>query len=231
MSSTFENKSVEETLMELNTSLEGLSEKEAEERIKKYGYNEVKEKKESPIVKFLKKFWSPVPWMLEVTAVITYVLGKYLDMYIILFLLVFNSIVSFVQERRAENAVELLKQKLRVQARVLRDKQWKLIPATLLVPGDIVHVRLGDIVPADIKIIDGEILVDQSALTGESLPVEKRKGNVIYSGSIIRRGEVTGVVVATGEKTYFGKTTELVQTARAESHLEKLIFIKISHRN
>ncbi|MUM65519.1 plasma-membrane proton-efflux P-type ATPase [Acidianus infernus] len=223
MASNFEKMSIEETLTQLNTSLKGLTEKEAEERIKKYGYNEVKEKKESPVVKFLKKFWAPVPWMLEVTIVITYILGKYLDMYIILFLLVFNSIVSFIQERRAENAVELLKQKLNVKARVLRDGQWKVVPARLLVPGDIVHIRLGDIVPADIKLFEGEVLVDQSALTGESVPVEKGKGNVVYSGSIIRRGEASGIVIATGAKTYFGKTTELVQTARAESHLEKLI--------
>jgi len=223
MASNFEKMSIEETLTQLNTSLKGLTEKEAEERIKKYGYNEVKEKKESPIVKFLKKFWAPVPWMLEVTIVITYILGKYLDMYIIIFLLVFNSIVSFIQERRAENAVELLKQKLNVKARVLRDGQWKVIPARLLVPGDVVHIRLGDIVPADIKLFEGEVLVDQSALTGESVPVEKGKGNVVYSGSIIRRGEASGIVIATGAKTYFGKTTELVQTAKAESHLEKLI--------
>ncbi len=223
MANNFEKMTIEETLTQLNTTLKGLTEKEAEERIKKYGYNEVKEKKENPIIKFLKKFWAPVPWMLEVTIVITYILGKYLDMYIILFLLVFNSIVSFVQEKRAENAVELLKQKLNVKARVLRDGEWKVIPARLLVPGDIVHIRLGDIVPADVKLFEGEVLVDQSALTGESVPVEKSKENVVYSGSIIRRGEASGIVIATGEKTYFGKTTELVQTAKAESHLEKLI--------
>ncbi|BDC18054.1 plasma-membrane proton-efflux P-type ATPase [Acidianus sp. HS-5] len=223
MASNFEKMSIEETLTQLNTSLKGLTEKEAEERIKKYGYNEVKEKKENPVIKFLKKFWAPVPWMLEVTIVITYILGKYLDMYIILFLLVFNSIVSFVQEKRAENAVELLKQKLNVKARVLRDGKWEVLPARLLVPGDIVHIRLGDIVPADVKLFEGEVLVDQSALTGESVPVEKSKINVVYSGSIIRRGEASGIVIATGEKTYFGKTTELVQTAKAESHLEKLI--------
>ncbi|WP_016730623.1 plasma-membrane proton-efflux P-type ATPase [Saccharolobus islandicus] len=223
MSSKFEKYSIEETLAELNTSLNGLSETEAQERVKKYGYNEVREKKENPILKFLRKFWAPVPWMLEVTIIITYILGKYLDMYIILFLLIFNSIVSFVQERRAENAVELLKQKLNVKSRVLRDGQWKIIPARFLVPGDIIHVRLGDIIPADAKIFEGEILVDQSALTGESLPVEKKRGDVIYSSSIVKRGEASAIVIATGEKTYFGKTTELVQTARAQSHLEKLI--------
>ncbi len=223
MSSDYEKKSIDDVLRELDTSPSGLSEEEAKRRLEKYGLNEVKEKKESPVLKFLKKFWAPVPWMLEATIVLTYVLGKYLDMYIIAFLLVFNSIVSFVQEHRAENAVELLRKKLSVQARVLRDGKWKLIPARYLVPGDIIHVRLGDIVPADVKLIKGEISVDQSALTGESLPVAKSRGDVAYSGSIVRRGEADGVVIATGARTYFGKTTELVEKARAESHLEKLI--------
>ncbi|EWG07877.1 MAG: cation transport ATPase [Candidatus Aramenus sulfurataquae] len=221
--SDYEKESIEEVLRELDTSPEGLSEEEAKKRLEKYGFNEVKEKKVNPVVKFLKKFWAPVPWMLEVTIVLTYVLGKYLDMYIIAFLLVFNSVVSFVQEHRAENAVELLRQKLSVQAKVLRNGKWKLIPAKFLVPGDVVHIRLGDIVPADVKILEGEVSVDQSALTGESLPVAKDKGDVAYSGSIVRRGEANGVVIATGAKTYFGKTTELVEKARAESHLEKLI--------
>jgi len=219
----YEKASIEDILKELSTSKNGLSEEEAKNRLQTYGYNEIKEKKESPVIKFLKKFWAPVPWMLEAAIVLTYILGKYLDMYIIAFLLVFNAIVSFVQENRAENAVELLKQKLNVKARVLRNGKWEVIPARYLVPGDVIHVRLGDIVPADVKIFDGEVSVDQSALTGESMPVSKTVGNVAYSGSIIKRGEATGVVILTGAKTYFGKTTELVQSAKAESHLEKLI--------
>ncbi|EZQ11124.1 MULTISPECIES: plasma-membrane proton-efflux P-type ATPase [Acidianus] len=223
MKDDFNNKDVNTILSELNSSVNGLSEEEAEKRLRTYGYNEVKEKKESPIIKFLKKFWAPVPWMLEVTVIITFILGKFLDMYIILFLLIFNSIISFIQEKRAEDAVELLRQKLNVKARVLRDNKWKVIPSRLLVPGDIIHVRLGDIIPADMKIFDGQILLDQSVLTGESLPVERTINDIAFSGSIVKRGEASGVVVATGGKTYFGKTTELVQSAKAQSHLEKLI--------
>ena len=224
MSSTYEKKSINDIFNELSTSKDGLTEEDAQARLKKYGYNEVKEKKENPVIKFLKRFWAPVPWMLEVTIIITYILGKYADMVIILFLLVFNAIISFVQESRAQNAVELLKKRLSVQTRVLRNGEWKVVAARDIVPGDIVHIRLGDIVPADTKIIDGDVEVDQSALTGESLTVEKTNGSMLYSGSIIKRGEATCVVVLTGSKTYFGKTTELVQGAKAKSHIQSLIF-------
>nr|WP_246263803.1 plasma-membrane proton-efflux P-type ATPase [Metallosphaera tengchongensis] len=219
----YEKATVDEVLRQLSTQKSGLSEEEATRRLQQYGLNEIRERKESPVLKFLRKFWAPVPWMLEVAVVLTFVLGKYLDMYIIAFLLVFNSVVGFIQENRAENAVEMLKSRLNVQSRVLRDGKWKLIPAKFLVPGDVVHVRMGDIVPADIKLFEGELSVDQSALTGESMPVERGVGSVLYSGSVIRRGEATGIVVLTGGRTYYGKTTELVSAARAESHLEKLI--------
>ncbi len=219
----YEKSSVDEVLKDLSCTSNGLSSDEAKQRLQTYGYNEIKEKKESPVIKFLKKFWAPVPWMLEVAVVLTYILDKYLDMYIIAFLLVFNAVISFAQESRAENAVELLKQKLNVQARVLRDRKWEITSARYIVPGDVIHIRLGDIIPADTKILDGEVSVDQSALTGESMPVNKSTSNMAYSSSIVKRGESTGVVVSTGSKTYFGKTTELVESARVESHLEKLI--------
>ncbi len=221
--SDFKTLTIEETLAKLSTSTEGLSETEAEKRISEYGKNEVSEKRESPVLRFLKKFWAPVPWMLEVAVVLTFVLGKFLDMYIILFLLVFNGVIGFTQEKRAENAVELLKQRLNVKARVRRDKAWKIVEASALVPGDIIHVRSGDIIPADLKLMDGRILVDQSALTGESVAVDFGKNDLAYSGSIVKSGESTGVITATGSKTFFGKTTELVKTAKSESHLEKLI--------
>lgn len=218
-----EKATVDDVLSYLSTSRSGLTSDEVKRRLEKYGYNEVKEKKVSPIRKFLEKFNAPVPWMLEVTSLVTFILKKYDDMAIILFLLVFNAIVSFVQESRAENAVELLRKKLSVQTSVLRDGKWVSVQARELVPGDVVHVRLGDIVPADVKVIEGEVEVDQSALTGESLAVEKRKGSILYSGSIVKRGEAEGVVVTTGAKTYFGKTTELVQNAKVKSHIEALI--------
>ncbi|BCU67023.1 plasma-membrane proton-efflux P-type ATPase [Sulfolobales archaeon HS-7] len=216
--------SVNEALAQLQTSENGLSEQEALRRISMYGYNEVKERKENHFLKFMKKFWAPVPWMLEITVVVTYLLGKFNDMYIILFLLMFNAVVSYVQESRAENAVAILKSKLSVKTRVLRDGQWKLIQAREIVPGDIIHVRLGDIIPADAKLIKGEIEVDQSALTGESLSVEKGVSEIVYSGSIVKRGEADCLVISTGANTYFGRTTELVQSAGAHSHIESLIF-------
>ncbi|MGC8608977.1 MAG: plasma-membrane proton-efflux P-type ATPase, partial [Thermoplasmata archaeon] len=223
MKNEFEDLSIDETFQKLDSSKDGLSEYEAKKRLSKYGFNEITEKKQSNIIKFLKKFWAPVPWMLEFTIILTYVLGKYLDMYIILFLLVFNSIVSFVQESKAQDAIELLKHKVSVNARALRDKEWQMIAARFLVPGDIVHVRMGDITPGDMKLIDGEVESDQSMLTGESLPVRVKEGNVLYSSSIIKRGEATGIIVYTGKNTLFGKTTELVQTAGSKSHLESLI--------
>jgi len=214
---------LDEIYKKLNCSEKGLSEDEASKRISEYGYNEVISKKENKIIKFLKKFWAPIPWMLEITIIITYILGKYDDMYIILFLLIFNGIISFTQESKADNAVELLKKKLSVQARVLRNNQWKMLDARMLVPGDVVHIRLGDVVPADIKIISDEVEIDQSALTGESLSVTKKMNNLVYSSSIVKRGEATGIVIATGKNTYFGKTTELVETANTKSHIEELI--------
>ncbi len=215
--------SLDDLFKKLNSSTSGLSDSGAESRLQTYGYNEVAEKKQNFLLKFLKKFWAPIPWMLEFTIIITFVLGKYDDTVIILFLLVFNGIISFTQESKADNAVDLLKKKLSVQARVLRNGKWNPIEARLLVPGDIVHLRLGDVVPADIVIIDNELEIDQSALTGESLSVTRKKGETIYSSSIVKRGECNGIAVETGSKTYFGKTTELVAAAKTKSHIEELI--------
>ncbi|PYB68097.1 plasma-membrane proton-efflux P-type ATPase [Thermoplasma sp. Kam2015] len=219
-----EKADVDKILKELETSQSGLTEEEAQKRIDQYGYNEIQEKKENRAIKFLKKFWAPVPWMLEATIVITALLGKYLDTYIILFLLVFNAFVGFFQESKAENAVELLKQKLRVKARVVRSSNWKQIEARFLVPGDVIDIRLGDVVPADSVIISGSLEIDQSALTGESVAVSKDRGDTAYSGSIVKRGEALAVVVKTGSSTYFGKTTDLIQSAGTKSHIESLIF-------
>lgn len=214
------NKVIELLQTDIN---KGLSEKEAEERIKKYGYNTVEEEKRNPLKELGKKFWNATAWVLEVAAVLSFVLGRYLDFYIIVALIVFNAFLSFSEEQRANRALEILKSKLQVQARVLRDGQWKLIPAALLVPGDIVRVRAGDFVPADVKIIHGEVEVDQSALTGESLSVYRRENETIFSGSIIRRGEATGIVILTGQNTYFGKTVELVKIAKPRLRVEQVV--------
>ena len=207
----------------------GLSAQEAQERLRRYGPNTVPEERPPPLLLFLHKFWSPVPWMLEATLLLELALGKYTQAVIIAVLLVLNAVLSFLQERRAGNALQLLRQHLTVQARVLRDGRWQLVLAQDLVPGDVVHVRMGDLAPADVLLRDGQILVDQSALTGESAPVEVGPGNTAFAGSTVRRGEATGEVATTGPHTRFGKTAELVRTSRTPSHLEALIFTVVKY--
>ncbi|PMQ00888.1 MAG: plasma-membrane proton-efflux P-type ATPase [Dictyoglomus sp. NZ13-RE01] len=219
----FEKLSIDEVVTYLKTDLKnGLTKEEVEKRIKIYGYNEVVEVKKNPFLKLAQKFWGLTAWMLEAVIILSFILKKYLDMYIVFGLLVFNAIIGFFQEQKAENAVETLKEKLQINAKVLRDGTWQIIKAKELVPGDIIRLRAGDFVPADSKIIEGEVEVDQSALTGESLTVSKKVSDLIYSGSIIKSLECTAVVVLTGVKTYFGKTTELVQIARPKLHAEKV---------
>jgi H+-transporting ATPase len=201
----------------------GLTDDQVKEKQKQYGRNEVAEKQPNPILAFAKKFWGLTAWMLEVAIVLSFVLDKYLDLYIIAALLLVNAILGFIQERQATRAVRALKQKLQLKARVLREGNWQTLNAAEVVPGDIIRVRLGDFVPADFKIHDAEVTVDQSAITGESLPLDKKAGDIVYSGSLVRKGEVTGVVSATGIHTYFGKTTQLVQLAKPKLHMEAVI--------
>ncbi len=206
------------------TGYPSLSSGEAAKRLQEYGPNAVEEEKKNALGEFLKRFWGPIPWMLEVAALLEAAVGKYAEAVIILALLVFNSILAFLHEGKAQNALELLKQRLAVMARVMRDGNWTMLDAKYLVPDDLVHLRMGDFVPADIRILDSQIQLDQSALTGESLPVEAEVGAVAYSGSIVKRGEASGVVVATGKNSYFGKTAELVKIAKTKSNLATLIF-------
>ncbi|KKG15650.1 metal ABC transporter ATPase [Methanosarcina sp. 2.H.T.1A.6] len=219
--------SVAELLEKLSSSERGLTDSEAKERLQKYGPNEITEKKTSVIVKLLGYFWGPIPWMIEVAAVLSAVLHRWEDFAIILALLLLNVTVGFWQEHKADNAIELLKQKLALKARVRRDNKWLEVSASEIVPGDVIRLRLGDIFPADVKLIDGDyLLVDESALTGESLPVEKHVPDVAYSGSVIRQGEMDALVVATGMNTFFGKTARLVEEAKTRSHFQKAV-IKI----
>lgn len=218
------NLPLSETLQQLQANPKiGLTTSEAERRSVQFGPNEVTEKKPNVVVSFLERFWGLTAWILEAAIVLSFVLGKYLDLYIIAALLFVNAILGFAQEQQATRAVKSLKQKLQFQTRVLRDKTWTSLPAANLVPGDIVRVRQGDFVPADLKTIDSEVTVDQSAVTGESMPAEKKTGDMIYSGSIVQRGEATCVVISTGVHTYFGKTTQLVQLAKPKLHMEKVI--------
>lgn len=220
----YQKMEIDELVKKLNTDVnKGLATSEVEARIKTYGYNEVPEKKPNPYLSFGKKFWGLTAWMLEAVIVLSVILNKMIDMYVIIALLLLNAVLGFFQEQRASKAVDALKQQLRVNARTLRDGKWQLIPARELVPGDIVRVRAGDFVPADLKLLDGQIEVDQSALTGESLTVSKAKFDVLFSGSIVKSGESNSLVVLTGNKTYFGKTTELVQVAKPRLHTEDVI--------
>jgi plasma-membrane proton-efflux P-type ATPase len=201
----------------------GLTRAEVDTRRKEHGYNEVAEKKGHPLLKFLRKFWGISAWMLELIMVLSAVLRKYSDLIVVGTLLVINAALSFMQERRAAGVVEALRRRLQVNARVRRDSNWQIIPARDLVPGDIVRVRPGDIIPADVKLLTGTMTVDQSALTGESKDADKKPGEVLSSGSIVRRGEGNGVVMLTGAKTYFGRTTQLVQEARPKLHIEAVV--------
>jgi H+-transporting ATPase len=216
--------SVPDTLLTLHVNPEtGLTRADVDARQKEYGYNEVVEQKGHPILKFLGKFWSVSAWMLELIMILSAVLRKYSDFAVVSALLVVNAVLSFMQERRAAGVVETLRRRLQVTARVLRESNWQVIPARQLVPGDIVRVRTGDLIPADVKLMTGALSVDQSALTGESRDVEKAPGDVLSSGSVLRRGEGNGVVMLTGARTYFGRTTELVQQARPKLHIEAVV--------
>jgi plasma-membrane proton-efflux P-type ATPase len=201
----------------------GLSRGEVEVRRKEHGCNEVAEQKGHPVLMFLGKFWGLSAWMLELIMVLSAVLEKYSDLAIVGALLVVNAVLSFMQEQRAAGVVEALRRRLQVSARVLRDANWQIIPARELVPGDIVRMRSGDIIPADVKLLTGALTVDQSALTGESKDADKATGEVLSSGSVVRRGEGNGVVMLTGAKTYFGRTTQLVQEARPKLHIEAVV--------
>jgi len=209
--------------MEKAKEIKGLSSKEAEELLNKYGRNVMAIKKHSRTKILLSKFWGLVPWMIELALIIDLVLGRWIEAIIIFAWLVFSAFLGFYQEDRAQRALMLLRQRLVVNARVNRDNEWKTIPASEIVPGDVCYLRTGDVIPADILIFDGQIQVDQSQLTGESLPVELGPQNIAYAGSLVTRGEAIGKVLATGVRTHFGKTAELVGLAKAPARLEILI--------
>ncbi|MFZ2074135.1 MAG: plasma-membrane proton-efflux P-type ATPase [Methanoregula sp.] len=205
-------------------SMTGLTSDKVTEIRQEFGFNDLPEEKKHPLLKFLSYFWGPIPWMIEAAAILSAAISNWEDFAVILLLLITNAVVGFLQERKAENAIELLKKQLAPNARVLRDGAWQEIPARELVPGDIVHIRLGDIVPADALLGNGKyLLLDESALTGESLPVEKKPGDTVYSGSIVRQGEMDARVTTIGGNTFFGKTARLVQVKSPRSHFQAAI--------
>ncbi len=208
----------------LECSLEGLTPDDVLQRQSRFGYNELVEEKVNPLRKFLSYFWGPIPWMIEAAAVLSALVRHWADFGIILTLLLVNAIVGFWEEYQAGNAIAALKAKLALGARVKRGGKWLSVPARELVPGDRIRIRLGDIVPADARLLEGDSLeVDQSALTGESLPVTRKPGEAIYSGSIIRQGETDGLVYGTGSNTYFGRTAHLVESAHTTSHFQMAV--------
>jgi H+-transporting ATPase len=208
----------------LSSSPEGLTKAEAAKRLSTYGPNVLTEKKSNEFLKFLHGFWGPIPWMIEAAAILSGVVRHWLDFGIILLLLCSNVVVGFWEEHQAGNAIAALKAMLAVKARAKRDGAWVTSDAKELVPGDVLRLRLGDIVPADARLLSGDpVQVDQSALTGESLPATRKAGEALYSGSVLRQGEADAMVYATGANTYFGKTVELVSQAHTVSHFQRSV--------
>jgi len=213
-----------ELLAKLGSSPDGLTQAEAQKRLTQYGPNEIEEKKSNPFLKFLTYFWGPIPWMIEAAVILSAAARHWPDFAIILVLLLANAVVGFWEEHQAGNAIAALKAQLAIRARVRRDGKWTTVAARELVPGDVIRARLGDIVPADARLLQGDpVEVDQSALTGESLPVLRKTGETVYSGSIIRQGEIDALVYASGTNTYFGKTAQLVQETQTVSHFQRAV--------
>ncbi|MGD0616453.1 MAG: HAD-IC family P-type ATPase [Bryobacteraceae bacterium] len=201
----------------------GLTSEEARSRLAKFGPNAIPDTALDPLRRALAKFWAPVPWMLESAIVLEIVLGKYVEAAIIAVLLAFNAALGFIQEGRAQATLAALKSRLALNASVRRDNAWATVPAAGLVPGDIVKLSLGAVVAADVRLVDGSVLLDQSMLTGESVPIEAGAGFETYAGALVRRGEAVAEVTATGARTKFGRTAELVRTAHVESSQQKAV--------
>lgn len=220
----YETKTIADVLSEFKVqAATGLSDEDVKQRQIKYGFNEVLEKKQSMVLLFLKHFWGLTATMLELTVLISFLLQKYIDVYLIGGLMLFNAIIGFIQESKAAKTVQALKQSLQVLVRVLRNAKWQQVQGGQLVPGDIIRIRTGDFITADAKIIDGIAGADQSALTGESMLVSKKEGDMLYSGSVIKNGECNAVITATGVDTFFGKTIQLVQMAKPQLHMEEVV--------
>ncbi|KAI9117499.1 hypothetical protein K1719_011665 [Acacia pycnantha] len=222
---------IEEVFQLLKCSKEGLSSEDGEKRIQIFGPNKLEEKKESKVLKFLGFMWNPLSWVMECAAIMAIVLanggGKppdWQDFTGIVVLLIINSTISFIEENNAGNAAASLMAGLAPKTKVLRDGKWKEEEAAILVPGDLISIKLGDIIPADVRLLEGDPLkIDQSALTGESLPVTKNPGDGVYSGSTCKQGEIEAVVIATGVHSFFGKAAHLVDSTNNVGHFQKVL--------
>ena len=215
---------VSEIKKRLGFASEGLSDAEAKARLSRFGPNELSEEKTNPVLKFLSYFWGPIPWMIEAAAVFSALARHWEDFAIIMVLLVVNGVIGFWEEYQAGNTIAALKARLAITARVKRGGQWRALAARELVPGDVIRLRIGDIIPADARLLEGDpVEVDQSALTGESLPVTHNPGDAVYSGSILRQGEIEALVYGTGSNTYFGRTAQLVEKTQTRSHFQRAV--------
>lgn len=219
----YKDESIEDTLDSLDSRVTGLASDEANQRLSEYGYNEIAEERHNPIRDFLARYWGPMPWLLEITMLLSFLLTRILDGIIVFILLTINAIVGFVNSSRSQKALEMLRTRLGGLASAKRDGNWTTLEARYIVPGDILNLTLGEIIPADSKIIRGDVAVNQAALTGESLPVHVQESDIVYSGTAVTQGEATCVVVNTGESTFFGATARLVRIAHPESHQTKLV--------
>ena len=215
--------SIEDTIKLLDVSLKGLTETEASKRLALFGENRIREQKKHPLIAFFSRYWGPMPWLLELAMLLSFIVGHYIEVIIIFILLTLNVIIGFIHDRNSQKALEYLKTRLAIKAKILRDGKWILKDSFEIVPGDVFSVELGDVIPADSKIITGELSVDQSALTGESFPAKKQYSDILFSGSMVMRGEAKCLAVNTGFNTYFGKTIELVKIAKPKSHQEELL--------
>ena len=201
----------------------GLSSEEATALIAQYGFNEIPERKRNPILEFLGRFWGPMPWLLEAAMALSFVLGHSIEAIMILTILSINAVIGYLHASNSKKVIELLRKRLALSVRALRDGEWVSLPARETVPGDIISVKPGEIIPADARILSGNLSVDQSSLTGESLPVEIEAGGTVYSSTPVKRGEARCLVTATGAATYFGKTARLVENAKHASHQEEVM--------
>lgn len=217
-----ENKTIKQP-NQLTSLTTGLTDAMVTALRQQYGYNEVKEKRTPSIFLLVRKFWGLTAWMLEATIVISFLLHKTFDAYVILGLLIFNGLIGFFNELKAAKTVAALQQQLQVMVRVLRNSSWQQIASKDLVPGDVVRIRMGDFLTADMKLLDGEIKADKSALTGETELIDVKENDTLFAGSIARGGEGTAMVVATGTQTFFGKTAKLVMTASHKMHMEEVV--------
>lgn len=215
---------LQEQLQHFGTNIQsGLTNEQVNSLKQKYGWNEVKEKKTPAYLLFLKHFWGLTAWMLEATVIVSFLLHRNFDGWLIAGLLLFNGIVGFWQEMRAAKTVESLKAKLTVMVRVLRNGDWLNLPSMAIVPGDILRIRTGDFLVADMLLINGHLQVDKSALTGESALIDAKENETIYAGSIVKNGECTALVIATATNTLFGKTEGLIMSAKHKMHMEEVV--------